>query len=113
MCCGRAEDKLGALAWLCQEVVGNEGEQTLVFTSTRHHTELVHSLLAAQGISCACVYGAMDQVPTQLPNAGFQLCLVRMGAFPWLNSLGDSPCQSFLLTTRCCMSLQGLGLLVC
>ena len=58
----RAEDKLGALSWLCQEVVGDDREQTLVFTSTRHHTELVHSVLAAQGISCACVYGAMDQV---------------------------------------------------
>ena len=57
----RPEDKLGALAWLCQEVLG-EGEQSLVFTSTRHHTELVTALLAAQGVSCACVYGAMDQV---------------------------------------------------
>ena len=42
--------------------MGDDREQTLVFTSTRHHTELVHSVLAAQGISCACVYGAMDQV---------------------------------------------------
>ena len=62
----RAEDKLGALAWLCQEVVGSDNEQTLVFTSTRHHTELVYALLAAQGISCACVYGAMDQVRLNL-----------------------------------------------
>ena len=42
--------------------MGSDNEQTLVFTSTRHHTELVYALLAAQGISCACVYGAMDQV---------------------------------------------------
>ena len=62
----RPEDKLGALTWLCQEVLGAE-EQSLVFTATRHHTELVAALLAAQGVSCACVYGAMDQVRSPLP----------------------------------------------
>lgn len=58
----RAEDKLPALLWLVRETIDTEAQQSLVFASTRHHVELLHSLLAADGVSCACVYGAMDQV---------------------------------------------------
>ena len=58
----RHEDKVAALVWLIREVV-KEGEPTIVFSSTRHHVEFLHTLLQAAGISTACVYGAMDQVP--------------------------------------------------
>ena len=65
----RAEDKLAALLWLLRETVDHEQQQSIVFASTRHHVELLFSLLAAEGLSCACVYGAMDQVaPCQSPS---------------------------------------------
>lgn len=60
-CDNRAEDKIAALLWLVREAIG-EGEPTLVFASTRHHVEFLHTLMTKEGIEAACVYGAMDQV---------------------------------------------------
>lgn len=57
----RAEDKIAALLWLVREAIG-EGAPTLVFASTRHHVEFLHTLMTKEGIDAACVYGAMDQV---------------------------------------------------
>ena len=57
----RVEDKPAALLWMVQELIP-AGQPTLIFASTRHHVEFLHSLLAADGIEAACVYGAMDQV---------------------------------------------------
>ena len=57
----RAEDKIAALLWLVREAI-EEGQPTLVFASTRHHVELLHTLMTREGIDAACVYGAMDQV---------------------------------------------------
>lgn len=57
----RAEDKVAALLWLVREAIG-EGQPTLVFASTRHHVEFLHTLMTKEGIDAACVYGAMDQV---------------------------------------------------
>lgn len=37
-------------------------QSTLVFVSTKHHVEFLHTLLEADGIQAACVYGSMDQV---------------------------------------------------
>ena len=45
-----------------REVVDHTQQQSLLFAATRHHVELLHALLAAEGVPCACVYGAMDQV---------------------------------------------------
>ena len=58
----RAEDKLAALLWLLREAVDHEQQQSIVFAATRHHVELLFALLVAEGLACACVYGAMDQV---------------------------------------------------
>ena len=66
--CCRAEDKLPALLWLMREVVDHQTQQSIVFTATRHHVELLHALLAADGVPCACVYGAMDQVSPSGPQ---------------------------------------------
>ena len=57
----RKEDKVAALIWLVREVV-KEGEPTIVFASTRHHVEFLHTVLQAAGMNVTCVYGAMDQV---------------------------------------------------
>ena len=57
----RAEDKVAALLWLVREAIG-EGQPTLVFASTRHHVEFLHTLMTKEGIDAACVFGAMDQV---------------------------------------------------
>ena len=64
----RKEDKPAALLWLLREVVG-PGAPTIVFASTRHHVEFLHTLLSAAGVACACVYGAMDQV--KISNSNF------------------------------------------
>lgn len=57
----REEDKLAALMHLVRHVVG-EKQPTLLFAATRHHVEFLHTLLEAEGIEAACVYGSMDQV---------------------------------------------------
>jgi len=49
-----------------REAIG-EGQPTLVFASTRHHVEFLHTLMTREGIDAACVYGAMDQVSLALP----------------------------------------------
>ena len=33
-----------------------------MFASTRHHVEMLHTILEGEGVAAACVYGAMDQV---------------------------------------------------
>ena len=57
----RAEEKIAALLWLLQEVIP-AGQPTLVFASTQHHVEMLHTILEGEGVAAACVYGAMDQV---------------------------------------------------
>ena len=59
-----------------------------MFTSTRHHTELVTALLAAQGISCACVYGAMDQVTALLMAVDLLLFLPTACCAPAASAVG-------------------------
>ena len=71
-CYHRAEDKIAALLWLVREAIG-ERAPTLVFASTRHHVEFLHTLMTKEGIDAACVYGAMDQVccfPDAAPIVG-------------------------------------------
>lgn len=57
----RKEDKVAALIWILREFV-EEGQPSIVFTSTRHHVEFLHTIVQAAGLSVVCVYGTMDQV---------------------------------------------------
>lgn len=57
----RNEDKLAGLVWLIREVIP-VGQPTLIFVATRHHVELLQTLLAQEELDAACVYGTMDQV---------------------------------------------------
>ena len=57
----RNEDKLAGLVWLIREIIP-AGQPTLIFVATRHHVELLQTLLAQEELDAACVYGTMDQV---------------------------------------------------
>lgn len=57
----RREDKFAALLWLLREMI-KDGQPTIIFASTRHHVEFLHTILQAAGMNVTCVYGAMDQV---------------------------------------------------
>jgi ATP-dependent RNA helicase DDX54/DBP10 len=67
----RADDKPAALLWLLREALP-AGQQTVVFASTRHHVEFLATLLAREGVSCAAVYGAMDQTARKISVAKFR-----------------------------------------
>jgi len=55
----RREEKTAALVWLLRHVIP-EGQQAIVFASTRHHVELLTALLGACGLDALPVYGKMD-----------------------------------------------------
>ena len=44
----------------------------MVFVATKHHVEYLKTLLEADGIPCACVYGAMDQTARKINVAKFK-----------------------------------------
>ncbi|KAL3143989.1 hypothetical protein ABBQ32_003797 [Trebouxia sp. C0010 RCD-2024] len=73
----RAEDKIAALLWLVREAIG-EGAPTLVFASTRHHVEFLHTLMTKEGIDAACVYGAMDQAARKIHTGRFRAGKVHL-----------------------------------
>jgi ATP-dependent RNA helicase DDX54/DBP10 len=56
----RGYEKEALLLHLLREVIP-ERESTVVFVSTRHHVEYIHSLLDKASISNVVVYGNMDQ----------------------------------------------------
>lgn len=43
LCC-RSEDKVGALMYLLKNLVGEEGQMTIVFVATKHHVEFLHQV---------------------------------------------------------------------
>ena len=47
--------------YLVREVLP-AGQLTILFASTRHHVEFLHTLFNKAGIPAACVHGSMDQV---------------------------------------------------
>ena len=55
----RADEKIAALLYLLREVTP-EKQQTVVFAATRHHVELLLTVLEAEGLKCSAVYGSMD-----------------------------------------------------
>eukprot|EP00899_Mesostigma_viride_P007557 jgi/Mesvir1/16802/Mv15167-RA.1 len=67
----RDQDKVGSLLYVLKEVVA-EGQQTIVFTCTRHHVEFLHTILEAVGIPCSMVYGALDQTARKIHTAKFR-----------------------------------------
>ena len=64
----RPDDKLAACVWLVREMLPQD-QSTVVFVSTRHHAEFLHTLLAREGVEAAIVFGAMDQV-RETPRLG-------------------------------------------
>lgn len=63
----RPDDKAAALLHLVKEVLprakGEVAQQsTIVFVATKHHVDFLRTLLEADGVAAAYVYGTMDQV---------------------------------------------------
>eukprot|EP00741_Cyanophora_paradoxa_P024437 tig00022075_g23594.t1 len=67
----RAEEKPAALLYVLRELVGPE-QQSVVFTSTRHHVEFLGDILKASGIDASLVYGSMDQTARKISIARFR-----------------------------------------
>jgi ATP-dependent RNA helicase DDX54/DBP10 len=56
----RSNEKLAAFLYLVRKIIP-EHQITIVFTATRHHSELLHALLQRIGVTSTIVYGTMDQ----------------------------------------------------
>ncbi|KAJ1417432.1 P-loop containing nucleoside triphosphate hydrolase protein, partial [Ochromonadaceae sp. CCMP2298] len=56
----RSNEKLAAFLYLVRRIIP-ESQVTIVFTATRHHSELLHALLEHIHVSSTIVYGSMDQ----------------------------------------------------
>jgi len=70
--CVRPEEKLAALLYTLRAVVDIENEQAMVFVSTKHHCELVNSLIIKDGLSCAMIYGNLDQTARKIALGQFR-----------------------------------------
>jgi ATP-dependent RNA helicase DDX54/DBP10 len=60
----RSNEKLAALLYLIRKIIpsySSTNQQTIIFTATRHHTELIHALLTKIEIGSVMIYGNMDQ----------------------------------------------------
>ncbi|XP_055338199.1 ATP-dependent RNA helicase DDX54-like [Paramacrobiotus metropolitanus] len=55
----RDVDKPAVLCWLLQNIV-KRNELTVVFAATKHHVEYLKDLVTCAGISCTCLYSALD-----------------------------------------------------
>eukprot|EP01104_Vermistella_antarctica_P017139 TRINITY_DN6026_c0_g1_i1.p1 TRINITY_DN6026_c0_g1~~TRINITY_DN6026_c0_g1_i1.p1 ORF type:complete len:881 (+),score=288.15 TRINITY_DN6026_c0_g1_i1:176-2818(+) len=66
----REEERLAALLHLVKEVVDRD-QQSIVFTSTRHHVEFLNLILTHSGLSCTMIYGTMDQSARKINLAKF------------------------------------------
>ncbi|PSC71287.1 DEAD-box ATP-dependent RNA helicase 29 [Micractinium conductrix] len=73
----RHEDKPGALLYLLREVIPAD-QPTIVFTSTRHHVEFLHSLVEREGMQSAYVHGSMDQAARKIHIAKFRAGRVKL-----------------------------------
>ncbi|XP_064024507.1 ATP-dependent RNA helicase DDX54 isoform X1 [Pogoniulus pusillus] len=66
----RGDDKPAVLLHLLRSVVKPQ-DQTVVFVATKHHTEYLKELLAAQGIRCTHIYSSLDQTARKINIAKF------------------------------------------
>nr|XP_044988398.1 ATP-dependent RNA helicase DDX54 [Jaculus jaculus] len=66
----REDIKAAVLLHLLRNVVRPQ-DQTVVFVATKHHAEYLSELLAAQGVSCAHIYSALDQTARKINLAKF------------------------------------------
>ncbi|KAH3763881.1 ATP-dependent RNA helicase DDX54 [Pelomyxa schiedti] len=67
----RSDTRDATLLFLLQKLVTPE-QQTIIFTSTRHHTEYVHTLLLSFGIDNTLLYGTMDPTARKINLAKFR-----------------------------------------
>ena len=67
----RVDEKISALLYILREVVPDK-QQTVVFTATRHHVELLVTVLEAEGVTCSAVYGSMDFAARKLNIGKFR-----------------------------------------
>eukprot|EP01041_Mallomonas_annulata_P001134 gene1134-2196_t len=55
----RSTEKVAALLYLLRCIIP-DGQLTIIFTATRHHSEFLHALFEIIGVSSTLVYGTMD-----------------------------------------------------
>jgi ATP-dependent RNA helicase DDX54/DBP10 len=67
----RVDEKIPALLYVLREVVPPK-QQTVVFAATRHHVELLVTVLESEGIKCSSVYGTMDFAARKLNIGKFR-----------------------------------------
>ena len=67
----RVDEKIPALLYVLREVVPPK-QQTVVFAATRHHVELLVTVLESEGIACSSVYGTMDFAARKLNIGKFR-----------------------------------------
>lgn len=56
----RSTEKVAALLYILRKIIPKD-QLTIIFTATKHHSEFLHGVLEAVGISSTLVYGSMDQ----------------------------------------------------
>lgn len=60
----RSNEKLACLLYVIRNLLSKSStssQQTIIFTATKHHSELIHALLSKLQYSCTMIYGSMDQ----------------------------------------------------
>jgi len=67
----RSDEKVAMLLYMLREVVP-KGQQTLVFCSTRHHVEWLHTVLEYEGMRVSSVYGSMDMMARKMSLGKFR-----------------------------------------
>ncbi|EEH57834.1 uncharacterized protein MICPUCDRAFT_16058, partial [Micromonas pusilla CCMP1545] len=67
----RADEKIPMLLYILREVIPDK-QQTVVFTATRHHVELLMAVLEEEGVKCSAVYGSMDMAARKINIGKFR-----------------------------------------
>jgi ATP-dependent RNA helicase DDX54/DBP10 len=56
----RSNEKMAALLYLVRIIIPDK-QSTIIFTATRHHSELIHHIFNRLQLKSTMIYGAMDQ----------------------------------------------------